>query len=894
MAKSQNQRSNKKEGTVNSTQMRQPAHQERFSEEQEIAAPTRQHVWASNIGAAQPALRGNEAQLSAGSSVSVSARRECESFSCRTSLRVSDQSPSTSRAASTSMSRSNASRVITEYSNVSERNTQVDAIIGDELNSPEQEQNVPEEELPLAIDRANRPANITDLNERVSQYFEPFNPETKTRRCTRCQENFKGNLSHMKNHLSSKHRAIAQALGLMKRARRKRLDGDEASDDEVNRPPKKLKPININITIRELVEFFLGGNISLNQADRMRKIGIIKREFEAHYQTFNRKKLKEYILRASEQIYKEIGNEVRGKFPSLMFDSASRHGRHVFAASLRFAKEGKLVERTIGVITQHQQQSARNLFNQIVQMLSRVGLTVDDIYSTCTDQGANMLRAAELTKQAQKAVRICRNFSDSPVDRNTDSDDEELIEQIQIEEEENQLIDETVQAEKQVDHEVEQRLELQRLQKELHRAQQYMEQQKLVIQQQQLLIQQKRLQQEQVESHEEQHQEVEVQEIDAQPVFEEYQPEDLQDEEEVETIADVVVEEGTLCSKMVCGAHTCQLAAKDVIKHYQAKISDIRAVVKISKRQEFTELLADAGVPSLHTDVAPRWDSLFLMISDVNKYRDKLQEIALTHHRFEISESTWEFVTEFIQAFTPVHFAMKDFQQADMTISEFFIRWVKMGLEISKVPEGPKHLRSKLLEALNRRKQKFFECDAFVAGLVLDPRIKWSLDPENFFNPALCERGIKQLEKIYEVINIARPLEELEQQIQETHDDVYEEELEDLLGGYQSGLQQQQTSNQLTTLRQKVASFLAGERLPAKQKLNPLQYWFNKRDEEPVIYKVSQVVYGAAFSQVKVERDFSGFALVLTHLRTLLADETLNAILVSKNNLDLLERVKFI
>ncbi|CAG9811334.1 unnamed protein product [Chironomus riparius] len=139
---------------------------------------------------------------------------------------------------------------------------------------------------------------------------------------------------------------------------------------------------------------------------------------------FNRKKLREYILQAAGEdftendiediqeplkgIYKEIANETKGKLVSIMFDSASRHGRHVFAVSLRYAKGDKVVERTIGVITQHQRQTGANLFNQVELLIRKVGLTINDIYSTCTDQGANMLRAADLAIQAQDAIRICR------------------------------------------------------------------------------------------------------------------------------------------------------------------------------------------------------------------------------------------------------------------------------------------------------------------------------------------------------------------------------------------------------------------------------------------------------------------------------------------------------
>ena len=55
--------------------------------------------------------------------------------------------------------------------------------------------------------------------------------------------------------------------------------------------------------------------------------------------------------------------------------------------------------------------------------------------------------------------------------------------------------------------------------------------------------------------------------------------------------------------------------------------------------------------------------------------------------------------------------------------------------------------------------------------------------------------------------------------------------------------------------------------------------------------EISQVVYGTAFSSVKVEHDFSGFALVYSHLRTRISNDFLNSIMVVKNNLDLIDKI---
>ena len=76
---------------------------------------------------------------------------------------------------------------------------------------------------------------------------------------------------------------------------------------------------------------------------------------------------------------------------------------------------------------------------------------------------------------------------------------------------------------------------------------------------------------------------------------------------------------------------------------------------------------------------------------------------------------------------------------------------------------------------------------------------------------------------------------------------------------------------------------------------NILAYWKkNLKTKWNRLYEMSRVVYGAAFSSVRVERDFSGFALVYSHLRTRISNDFLNSIMVVKNNLDLIYKIKFV
>ena len=69
---------------------------------------------------------------------------------------------------------------------------------------------------------------------------------------------------------------------------------------------------------------------------------------------------------------------------------------------------------------------------------------------------------------------------------------------------------------------------------------------------------------------------------------------------------------------------------------------------------------------------------------------------------------------------------MKDFQRTDYTMSNFFLRCMRMVMNLEKIADGLYNFTSKLLEALNLSSQKFFEFDAFIAALLLDPRFAWN------------------------------------------------------------------------------------------------------------------------------------------------------------------------
>lgn len=119
--------------------------------------------------------------------------------------------------------------------------------------------------------------------------------------------------------------------------------------------------------------------------------------------------------------------------------------------------------------------------------------------------------------------------------------------------------------------------------------------------------------------------------------------------------------------------------------------------------------------------------------------------------------------------------------------------------------------------------------------------------------------------------------------------------LSELLGGQRNRLSTvQQRFNHIADL---VKDFCYREdRIVPSTQFNLIDFWYLKRYDKKFksLFDLSQVVFGSPYTQVKIERTFSVFALVLTHLRTNLTNEALNAIIVVRDNIDLIDKINFV
>ena len=129
-------------------------------------------------------------------------------------------------------------------------------------------------------------------------------------------------MSHLKNHLHSKHKNIAIELGILERRRVRNNNHNEDNGEEntvfVSR--KKVKyDFDINDTVRDFIKSILMRNLPMTVANDMGKNEMIRKALQAFGVTWNRQKAKEFILKAADQTYEIVAKDIENVYPSLMF-----------------------------------------------------------------------------------------------------------------------------------------------------------------------------------------------------------------------------------------------------------------------------------------------------------------------------------------------------------------------------------------------------------------------------------------------------------------------------------------------------------------------------------------------------------------------------------------------
>lgn len=100
-----------------------------------------------------------------------------------------------------------------------------------------------------------------------------------------------------------------------------------------------------------------------------------------------------------------------------------------------------------------------------------------------------------------------------------------------------------------------------------------------------------------------------------------------------------------------------------------------------------------------------------------------------------------------------------------------------------------------------------------------------------------------------------------------------------------ASIQLTESETSQSTIKHKISNFYGIQRIEMKE--NILMHWEANKNTSPVLYKLANLTFAVAGTEVKIERNFSTLKFVLNRLRNRLANFELEKILLLKLNKDM-------
>ena len=117
----------------------------------------------------------------------------------------------------------------------------------------------------------------------------------------------------------------------------------------------------------------------------------------------NAENIREEVVMLASKIKKEIKEDICEKFISLKIDIATRMDRAILGINIQLIKNGKLTLRTIAMkeLTHRHTAEYSYIKNAVADVLEQYEISISQIYTVTTDNGANMLKSVKLLSNEQ-------------------------------------------------------------------------------------------------------------------------------------------------------------------------------------------------------------------------------------------------------------------------------------------------------------------------------------------------------------------------------------------------------------------------------------------------------------------------------------------------------------
>ncbi|XP_055308426.1 zinc finger BED domain-containing protein 4-like [Sitodiplosis mosellana] len=252
-----------------------------------------------------------------------------------------------------------------------------------------------------------------------------------------------------------------------------------------------------------------------------------------------------------------------------------------------------------------------------------------------------------------------------------------------------------------------------------------------------------------------------------------------------------------------------------------------------------------------------------------------------------LSEAEWNTVQNIIAILAPFNKYSKKVQSETATLSDFFGYWTMLRIKVSKAND---ELSKNLLTQMDKYHHLLMKNPTLIAAVYLDPRFQRGVGENKDLAVVFLANLYAKIIEVEAYQDESNTVETIEEK---NNEDGSYEELDQYLDACNSAYGVNRTSESSTpNEKEKITTilndFFGKVQLPLTASV--LDFWNEKKDTYPELYKLASVIMAMPPTQTIVERIFSALALVLTSHRTRIGDETLEDILVVRLNNNLLAK----
>lgn len=204
-------------------------------------------------------------------------------------------------------------------------------------------------------------------------------------------------------HLKKSHKDVYNCITMNKNKKTVETSFPEIYKIRVTVNPKEI--------FHACVELITVNAIPISLVDspafkKLLKPYVLALELKGIKLVINRKNILKYIAKKADEIRDLIKSKVKNKCLCLMADIGSRYNRSILGVNVAYMKNSKSCIHTIGMHPLRKSHTSENIRDTIKSNLSDYNLSLNQIFSITTDNGANLLKATALLDEDVQKQKV--------------------------------------------------------------------------------------------------------------------------------------------------------------------------------------------------------------------------------------------------------------------------------------------------------------------------------------------------------------------------------------------------------------------------------------------------------------------------------------------------------